>query len=129
MSLGHEIVGRVSDVGSGVTKFKVGDMMGVGCFVDSCNRCKPCQDGMEQYCENELTPTYNSEDLIGGTPHKFTMGGYADIITVKERFVLRMPENIDFAAASPLLCAGITVYSPLRHWNIGKGQKVGVIGL
>lgn len=126
---GHEIVGRVSAVGDNVTKFKKGDLVGVGCLVDSCRRCQSCNDGLEQYCESGWTGTYNSEDKIGGTQHSHTFGGYSDKITVSERFVLRMPENLDLAGAAPLLCAGITTYSPLKHWKVGPGQKVGVIGL
>jgi uncharacterized zinc-type alcohol dehydrogenase-like protein len=126
---GHEIVGRVSAVGNKVSKFKNGDLVGVGCLVGSCHKCQSCKDGLEQYCENGFTGTYNSEDKIGGTLHKFTLGGYSDKITVDERFVLRIPDNLDPAAAAPLLCAGITTYSPLKHWKVGPGQKVGVIGL
>ena len=126
---GHEIVGRVASVGSKVTKFKAGDLVGVGCMVDSCKSCAACADGLEQYCDNGFTGTYNGEDKIGGTPHKMTLGGYSNHITVQESFVLKMPENLDPAAAAPLLCAGITTYSPLRHWNVSKGQKVGIIGL
>jgi len=126
---GHEIVGRVATVGSAVTNHKAGDLVGVGCLVDSCHHCHSCDDGLEQYCENGFTATYNSADKIGGTPHEFTFGGYSNHITVDERFVLRVPENLDPAAAAPLLCAGITTYSPLKHWKVGPGQKVGVIGL
>jgi uncharacterized zinc-type alcohol dehydrogenase-like protein len=126
---GHEIVGRVSAVGEKVTKFKAGDLVGVGCLVDSCRHCQSCKDGLEQYCDNGWTATYNSEDKIGGTPHTQTFGGYSDKITVSERFVLRVPDNLDPAAAAPLLCAGITTYSPLKHWKVGPGQKVGIIGL
>ncbi|WP_353190316.1 NAD(P)-dependent alcohol dehydrogenase [Pandoraea pnomenusa] len=126
---GHEIVGRVSAVGGKVTKYKAGDLVGVGCMVDSCRHCASCYDGLEQYCENGFTATYDSEDKIGGTPHEFTLGGYADRITVDQHFVLRIPENLDPAAAAPLLCAGITTYSPLRHWKVSPGQNVGVIGL
>lgn len=126
---GHEIVGRVAAVGDKVTRFKPGDRVGVGCLVDSCRECRSCSDGLEQYCENGWTGTYNSEDKIGGTPHTHTFGGYSDRITVSERFVLRMPENLDLAGAAPLLCAGVTTYSPLKHWKIGPGQKVGIIGL
>ncbi|MFV0431862.1 MAG: NAD(P)-dependent alcohol dehydrogenase [Alphaproteobacteria bacterium] len=126
---GHEVVGRVKQVGDKVNKFKIGDLVGVGCLVDSCGHCTSCEDDLEQYCENGFTGTYNSHDKIGGTPHSYTFGGYSDIITVKEGFVVRIPENLDAAAAAPLLCAGITTYSPLRHWNIQEGQKVGVIGL
>ncbi|MDG4575521.1 MAG: NAD(P)-dependent alcohol dehydrogenase [Defluviicoccus sp.] len=126
---GHEIVGRVAAVGKDVSKYKAGDLVGVGCLVDSCRHCASCSDGLEQYCENGFTGTYGGEDKIGGTPHKMTFGGYSDKITVDERFVLRIPDNLDLAAAAPLLCAGITTYSPLRHWKVGPGQKVGVIGL
>lgn len=126
---GHEIIGRVNAVGNKVTRYKAGDLVGVGCLVDSCRKCASCNDGLEQYCENGFTGTYGGEDKIGGTPHKKTFGGYSDKITVDERFVLRIPENLDPAAAAPLLCAGITTYSPLRHWQVGPGQKVGVIGL
>lgn len=126
---GHEIVGRVSAVGDKVTRFKIGELVGVGCLVDSCRHCQSCNDGLEQYCENGWTATYNSEDKTGGTPHTHTFGGYSDKITVSERFVLRIPDNLDPAAAAPLLCAGITTYSPLKHWKVGPGQKVGIVGL
>lgn len=126
---GHEIVGKVQTVGNKVTKFKVGDLVGVGCLVDSCRSCHSCDEGLEQYCENGFTATYNSADKIGGTSHKHTFGGYSDKITVDERFVLSIPKNLDLAAAAPLLCAGITTYSPLKHWKVTKGQKVGIIGL
>jgi uncharacterized zinc-type alcohol dehydrogenase-like protein len=126
---GHEIVGRVSAVGEKVTNYKKGDLVGVGCLIDSCGHCESCQDGLEQYCENGWTGTYNGDDKIGGTPHTHTFGGYSDKITVKERFVLRIPENLDPAGAAPLLCAGITTYSPLKHWKVGPGKKVGIIGL
>ena len=104
-------------------------MVGVGCLVDSCRHCASCNEGLEQYCDNGFTGTYGSEDKIGGTPHKMTLGGYSDKITVEERFVLRVPTNLDPAAAAPLLCAGITTYSPLKHWKVGPGQKVGIVGL
>jgi len=126
---GHEIVGRVSAVGNKVSKYKIGDLVGVGCLVDSCCHCPSCNEGLEQYCDNGFTGTYGSEDKIGGTSHKLTFGGYSDKITVEERFVLRVPGNLDPAAAAPLLCAGITTYSPLKHWKVGPGQKVGIIGL
>ena len=126
---GHEIVGRVASVGKHVTGFKVGDLAGVGCLVDSCRMCPSCEAGLEQYCDNGFTGTYGGEDKIGGTPHSMTFGGYSDTITVDERFVLRIPENLDLASAAPLLCAGITTYSPLKHWNVGPGLRVGVIGL
>jgi uncharacterized zinc-type alcohol dehydrogenase-like protein len=123
---GHEIVGRVTRVGPGVTKYKPGDVVGVGCLVDSDHTCPDCQAGLEQFCPN-MTLTYGSPDRHGTAP--VTYGGYADGIVVDERFVLRMPSNLDPAAAAPLLCAGITTYSPLRHWKVGKGKKVGVVGL
>ena len=126
---GHEIIGRVTAVGNKVSQYKAGDLVGVGCLVDSCRHCASCNDGLEQYCENGWTGTYGSEDKIGGTPHAHTFGGYSDTITVDERFVLRIPDNLDAAAAAPLLCAGITTYSPLKHWKVGVGQKVGIIGL
>ena len=126
---GHEIIGRVKSVGGKVTKFKASDLVGVGCLVDSCRSCDSCKDGLEQYCENGFTGTYNGEDRIGGTPHPKTFGGYSDKITVDERFVLSIPKSLDAAAAAPLLCAGITTYSPLKHWKIGPGHKVGIIGL
>lgn len=126
---GHEIVGRVSKIGDKITKFKIGDLVGVGCLVDSCRKCNSCGEGLEQYCENGFVGTYNGFDKIGGTSHKLTFGGYSNVITVDERFVLTIPQNLDPAAAAPLLCAGITTYSPLKHWKVGAGQKVGIIGL
>lgn len=126
---GHELIGRVSAIGADVSSLKVGDLVGVGCIVDSCRHCTSCDEGLEQYCDNGFTSTWGSEDKIGGTPHKVTLGGYSEKITVDARYVLRIPENLDPAAAAPLLCAGITTYSPLRHWNVGPGQTVGIIGL
>jgi alcohol dehydrogenase (NADP+) len=123
---GHEIVGRIVSVGAHVTKYKVGDLAGVGCLVDSCRECDYCKEGLEQYCEPGGTQTYNSPDKYLGTQ---TYGGYSERIVVDENFVLRIPENLDLAAVAPLLCAGITTYSPLKHWNIGPGKKVGVVGL
>lgn len=123
---GHEIVGRVSRAGAEVTKFKAGDLAAVGCLVDSCGSCSNCNEGFEQYCENGQTFTYNSPDPVGSG---HTFGGYSDQIVVTESFVLRVPENLDPAAVAPLLCAGITTYSPLRHWKVGPGQKVGIVGL
>jgi uncharacterized zinc-type alcohol dehydrogenase-like protein len=111
---GHEIIGRVKQVGAEVTRFAVGDLVGVGCMVDSCRRCADCREGLEQFCQNTLTPTY---------------GGYSNQIVVDQDFVLRMSEKLTPAAAAPLLCAGITTYSPLRHWQVGPGQRVGVVGL
>ncbi len=123
---GHEIVGRVSAVGTQVTKFKVGDQVGVGCMVDSCGHCQSCHEGEEQFCENGFTGTYNGP-LFGG---ENTYGGYSQTIVVKESFVLRISHaEKDLAAVAPLLCAGITTYSPLRHWDVGPGRKVGVVGL
>ena len=123
---GHEIIGRVSAVGSEVSRFKVGDIAAVGCMVDSCRTCPSCREGLEQYCDNVFTGTYNSPDKISGG---MTFGGYSDHIVVTEDFVLKVPDNLDLAAAAPLLCAGITTYSPLRRWNAGPGKKVGVVGL
>ncbi|MDR7031159.1 NAD(P)-dependent alcohol dehydrogenase [Rhizobium rosettiformans] len=123
---GHEMVGRITAVGSAVTKFKVGDTAGVGVMVDSCQRCENCKDGLQQFCEVGQTETYNSPDKHTGG---HTYGGYSSHIVVDETFVLRIPEGMDLAAVAPLLCAGITTYSPLRHWKVGPGQKVGVVGL
>ena len=123
---GHEIVGRVVAVGDKVTRFKVGDTAAVGCMVDSCGRCASCGDGLEQYCENGFTGTYNGS-IFGGAAN--TYGGYSDSIVVKESFVLRVAPGQNLAAVAPLLCAGITTYSPLRNWNVGPGQKVGIVGL
>ena len=123
---GHEIVGRVAAVGAQVSRFAVGDLVGVGCMVDSCRHCASCEEGLEQYCENGFTGTYNGP-VFGG---ENTYGGYAERIVVDQRFVLKIshPEK-DLAAVAPLLCAGITTYSPLRQWKVGPGQKVGVVGL
>jgi uncharacterized zinc-type alcohol dehydrogenase-like protein len=123
---GHEIIGKVTKVGGEVKRFKAGDTAGVGCMVDSCRTCPSCKAGEEQYCETGLTFTYNSPDKHTGG---LTYGGYSTRIVVDQDFVLRIPENLDPAAAAPLLCAGITTYSPLRHWKVSKGQKVGVVGL
>ena len=122
---GHEIVGRVVKVGSAVTKFKTGDLAAVGCMVDSDGTCPECKAGMEQFCPNK-TLTYNFPDPhLGGV----TYGGYSESIVVNERFVLHVPSNLNLAGAAPLLCAGITTYSPMRHWGVTKGQKVGIVGL
>src|SRR6202451_1556041 len=122
---GHEIVGRVSKVGAGVKKFKPGDLAAVGCMVDSDRTCPECQAGLEQFCPNG-TLTYNAPDKhLGGV----TYGGYSDSIVVDERFALRVPSNLNLAGAAPLLCAGITTYSPMRHWGVTKGQKAGIVGL
>ena len=124
---GHEIVGRVTAVGDLVTRFKVGDLAGVGCMVDSCQHCQPCADGLEQYCENGFTGTYNGPEQ--GTRAN-TYGGYSDHIVVRESFVLGIShKESDLAAVAPLLCAGITTYSPLMQWKIGAGHKVGIVGL
>lgn len=123
---GHEIVGRVVAVGLQVTKFKVGDLAATGCMVDSCRTCENCQHGLEQYCTNGNTLTYNSLEQDKKTP---TYGGYSNTIVVHEDFVLHVSEKLDLAAAAPLLCAGITTYSPLRHWQVGKGHKLAVLGL
>ena len=124
---GHEIVGRVTATGSGVTKFKVGDTVGVGCLVDSCRTCPNCRSGLEQYCDAGMSGgTYGGTEKHLGTP---TLGGYSQSIVVTEDFVLRIPANLNLAAAAPLLCAGITTYSPLRHWKVGPGHKVGIVGL
>jgi len=123
---GHEIVGRVRTVGAHVKSFKVGDLAAVGCMVDSCLECQPCRDGLEQFCEQVPTYTYNSNDKQSGG---YTFGGYSESVVVREHFVLRVPSNLDLAATAPLLCAGITTYSPLRHWRVGTGSKVGVVGI
>lgn len=123
---GHEIVGKVTKVGDEVTKLKVGDFAAVGCLVDSCKTCDNCKQDLEQYCSNGWTGTYNSADkYLGG----MTYGGYSEKVVVYEDFVLKVPANLDLAATAPLLCAGITTWSPLRHWKVGKGSKVAVIGL
>lgn len=123
---GHEIVGRVTEVGKNVKNIKKGDLVGVGCMVDSCQECQSCKEDLEQFCEKGATMTYNGPDKhLGG----HTYGGYSENVVVNKEFVLHIPENIDAKAAAPLLCAGITTYSPLRHWNVKKGDKVGVIGL
>ena len=123
---GHEIVGRVRAVGSKVGKFRAGDLVGVGCMVDSCRECKPCRHGLEQYCVEGNTMTYGSPDRRDGL---MTYGGYSKSITVTEDFVVKVPENLDSKAVPPLLCAGITTWSPLRHWKIGQGSRVAVVGL
>lgn len=123
---GHEIVGKVMEVGKNVSNFKEGDLVGVGCMVDSCQECGACKDDLEQFCEMGATMTYNSKDKhLGG----HTFGGYSENIVVDKEFVLKVPSNLDAKAAAPLLCAGITTWSPLAHWGVKKGDKVGVIGL
>lgn len=123
---GHEIIGVVSRVGDKVTQFKPGDNVGVGVMVNSCNECAACKADYEQYCENGPVYTYSSSDPIDGTD---TKGGYSNLIVTTEKFVVHIPQNLDLSKAAPLLCAGITMYSPLKHWNIGIGKKVGIIGL
>ena len=123
---GHEITGVVRAVGNKATHYKIGDKVAVGCFVDSCRKCGPCSQGLEQYCVEGPTMTYNSLEKDG---HTTTQGGYSDKIVVDENYVLRLPDNIDVDRAAPLLCAGITMYSPLMHWEAGPGKRVGIIGL
>ena len=123
---GHEIVGRVTDVGSNIGRFKKGDLVGVGCLVDSCRTCSSCKKDLEQYCQNGWIGTYNSTD---SHLNSITYGGYSEKVVVDQNFVLRMPENLDPAAAAPLLCAGITTWSPLRHWKVSEDSQVAVVGL
>jgi uncharacterized zinc-type alcohol dehydrogenase-like protein len=123
---GHEIIGRVVEVGPRVTRFNPGDRVGVGCLVDSCQHCAACGKGWEQYCENGATYTYNGADPVDGSR---TYGGYSEKVVVKQDFVLKIPDQLDLAGAAPLLCAGITTYSPLRHWNVRVGSRVAVVGL
>ncbi len=123
---GHEIVGRVTHVGAGVSTYKIGDNVGVGCMVESCRQCASCKEGLEQYCERGMVGTYGGTEPVIGGP---TFGGYSNRIVVDQSFVLRIPEGMDLAATAPLLCAGITLYSPLRHWKAGPGMKIGIIGL
>ena len=123
---GHEIIGRVTAVGPDVINYKVGDTVGVGCMVDSCRTCSSCESGLEQYCAEGMTGTYNGVDRHDGS---ITYGGYSDSVIVSERFVVRVPEKLDPAAAAPILCAGITTYSPLRHFGVKAGHKVGVVGM
>lgn len=123
---GHEIIGRVTAVGPEVKGYNVGDLVGVGCMVDSCRTCSACESGLEQYCLDGMTLTYGSTDRQDGT---ITHGGYSERVVVSERFVVRIPENLDPASAAPILCAGVTTYSPLRHFKVGKGHRVGVLGM
>ena len=123
---GHEIAGVVSAVGSSVSKFSVGDLIGVGVFIDSCRECKSCKAGLEQYCEGGMTPTYNGLERDGVTP---TMGGYCDGYVIDEKYAVKIPANLNLPAVAPLLCAGITLYSPLKHWGASAGKKVAVMGL
>ncbi|SEG26892.1 uncharacterized zinc-type alcohol dehydrogenase-like protein [Halpernia humi] len=123
---GHEIVGRITNVGAEVTNFKVGDLAAVGCMVDSCRECENCKQNLEQYCTQGMVGTYNGNDKhLGG----HTFGGYSEKVVVDKNYVLRVPENLDLAAVAPLLCAGITTYSPLKHWNVNENSKVAVVGL
>lgn len=123
---GHEIVGTVREIGADVTKFKVGDLVGVGVFIDSCRTCSSCQNGLQQYCENGNTGTYNSYERDGVT---IAFGGYSNNFVVDADFAVRVPQNLDLKGVAPLLCAGITLYSPLKHWNVHTGMKVGIVGL
>lgn len=123
---GHEIVGKVSKIGTEVTKYKIGDLVGVGCLVDSCRTCDSCREGLEQYCENGNVQTYNGQDKH---LHHQTFGGYSERIVVDQDFVLKVPSNLNLAGTAPLLCAGITTYSPLKHWKVGPGKKVGIVGI
>ena len=127
---GHEVIGKVTYAGAAVTKFKVGDIVGVGCMIDSCRHCSACHEGEEQFCEHPHGPTmtYNGYFLPDGTGYN-TFGGYADNLIVKEDFVLRIPEGLDISKAAPILCAGVTTYSPLKHWGVKAGDKVGIIGI
>ena len=123
---GHEIVGRVSTIGEHVTKFKIGDLAAVGCIVDSCGKCEYCKDDLEQFCDEGVTFSFNSPDkYLGGA----TYGGFSETYVCNENYVLHVPESLDLAAAAPLLCAGITVYSPLKHWHAGPGKNVGILGI
>lgn len=123
---GHEIVGRVVQVGAQVSTFKVGDLAGVGCFVDSCRTCPSCKEGDQHCCDNHVSFTYNGTEQDKKTP---TQGGYSSAIVLDERYALKVPSSLNLSAVAPLLCAGITTYSPLRHWKVGKGHRLGVIGL
>ncbi|MGM8932368.1 NAD(P)-dependent alcohol dehydrogenase [Salinicola halophyticus] len=123
---GHEIVGRVTAVGDKVANYQVGDMVGVGCMVDSCRQCQACNDGLENYCAEGFVMTYGSPDKHDGT---LTQGGYSDSVVVSERFVVRIPDKLDIKSAAPILCAGITTYSPLKHYGVKPGDKVGIIGM
>ena len=123
---GHEIIGRISRIGKEVTKFKVGDLAGIGCIVDSCGKCEYCESDLEQFCDEGVTYSFNSPDkYLGGA----TYGGFSESYVCEDKYVVKVPENIDLKAAAPLLCAGITVYSPLKHWKAGPGKKVGILGI
>jgi uncharacterized zinc-type alcohol dehydrogenase-like protein len=123
---GHEIVGIVSSIGSSVTKFKVGDRIGVGVFIDSCKKCEPCKRGHQQYCDEGMTPTYNGYERDKTT---LAMGGYSNAFVINEEYAVHIPSHLDMAGVAPLLCAGITLYSPIKHWKVGPGKKVAVMGL
>ena len=123
---GHEIVGIVSSIGSSVTKFKVGDRIGVGVFIDSCKKCEPCKRGHQQYCDEGMTPTYNGYERDKTT---LAMGGYSNAFVINEEYAVHVPSHLDMAGVAPLLCAGITLYSPIKHWKVGPGKKVAVMGL
>ena len=123
---GHEIIGRVTEIGNKVSKYKVGDLVGVGCMVDSCQTCSSCKQDLEQYCDNGMLGTYGARDVIDGS---LNHGGYSDHIVVREEFVLSIPETLDASKAAPLLCAGVTTYSPLRHYGVKAGDKVGILGM
>ena len=123
---GHEIIGKVIEVGSKVKKYSVGDNVGVGCMVDSCQECDQCHNHEEQFCRNGMTPTYGAKDRIDGS---ITQGGYSKHIIVREEFVLKVSDKLDLSKAAPILCAGITTFTPLKKWNVKKGTRVGVIGL
>ncbi|MGH2622701.1 MAG: NAD(P)-dependent alcohol dehydrogenase [Sphingobacterium sp.] len=123
---GHEIIGKVIAIGNQVNKFKVGDSVGVGCMVDSCRSCSACKEGLEQYCEHGNIQTYNGQDVHLGA---HTLGGYSEKVVVDENYVLNIPANLDLASSAPLLCAGITTYSPLKHWQVGPGKTIGIVGI
>ncbi len=123
---GHEIIGRISHIGNEVSKFKVGDLAGIGCIIDSCGKCEYCESNLEQFCDEGVTYSFNSSDrYLGGA----TYGGFSESYVCEDKYVVKVPENIDLKAAAPLLCAGITVYSPLKHWQAGPGKKVGILGI
>jgi uncharacterized zinc-type alcohol dehydrogenase-like protein len=123
---GHEIAGVVREVGASVSKFSVGDHIGVGVFIDSCRECKPCKDGLEQYCDRGMTGTYNTLERDGVT---VAMGGYSNVFVINENYAVKINKSLALDGVAPLLCAGITLYSPLKHWKVGKGSKVAIMGL
>ena len=127
---GHEIIGRITETGAALTDFKTGDIVGVGCMIDSCQHCKPCADGEEQFCQGSVGPTMTYNGYFKPADKKFnTFGGYSTHIVANKKFLLRIPEKLDIAAAAPILCAGVTTYSPLKHWNVKAGDKVGIVGI